>query len=162
MVEKVRQRFGEKESALPREFVLIGSSSVRRQARMRGEASTPAPLDKAAAQLKQLIGKRDIADEDFIRAARSLRQAMKAELHSDPPMADVCLVMADALTFSAPDKLDTGAFRVLAAALSVLVKPQADAADARQLFSGLVQNGWQLTPAFSEDEFLNWAENTSA
>jgi hypothetical protein len=113
-------------------------------------------LDRTAAEVKRLAGAEQPSDEDFIRVARILREAMKNELHSDPPMADVCLVVADALTFTSPSDLQPGALRVLDSALQALGKPRGEEGDEGRIFSQLIDGGWRVTPAYDETELAAW------
>jgi hypothetical protein len=87
-----------------------------------------------------------------------LRDALKGELYSDPPMADVCLVLADALTFTLPDDLRPGALDALSEGLMALAKPRGDQGDARRLFAYLVETGWRVTPTYDEDDLAVWAD----
>jgi hypothetical protein len=122
-------------------------------------ASTPASLlDRAAAEVKRLAGAENPSDEDFLRVARILRELMKEELYSDPPMADVCLVVADALTFTSPDDLRPGALGVLITALQALGKPRGEQGDERRIFSQFIEAGWRVTPAYDEGELAAWID----
>src|SRR5690349_22909443 len=88
---------------------LLPQVRPKRQVAAQKVAPPVSLLDRAAAEVKRLAGAGNPSDEDFIRVARVLRELMKKELYSDPPMADVCLVVADALTFTSPEHLGPGA-----------------------------------------------------
>jgi len=121
--------------------------------------SPPSQLDRAAAQVKHLVANGNLSDEDLISTARTLRDAVKSELHSDPPMADVCLVMADALTFTSVAELPSGALDALREGLAALAKARGGQEDARCVFSRLMKEGWRVTPAYDESEFAAWAKS---
>lgn len=119
----------------------------------------PSSLDRAAAHLKQIADGRHASDEDFVSAARLLRAALKEELHSDPPMADACLVLADALMFTSADQVQRDGLGVLNEGLVALTRPRGQAQDARKLFSLLIKAGWKVTPEYDVDDLNRWLES---
>ena len=159
VLKKARRRRDERHVRSERNFLPL-PSPMGLGAR-QGKPSSPPPLDRAIIQLKRLTNNQEAEDEDFVKAARATREAMKAALHSDPPMADVCLVISDALTFSVPEKLTPRALGTLASVLPTLIASRADDADPRRVFSSLLQAGWQMTPEFGDEEFVAWAEEIS-
>ena len=77
-------------------------------------------------------------------------------------MADVCLVIADALTFTSQDNLQPSSLAVLTSALGALAKPRGEEADRRHIFSELIEAGWRVTPSYDEGELAAWVEQMSA
>lgn len=154
-----RPRRGESERV---PILLFPPIKQKAQAAPAPEVSASALLDRTAAEVKRLASSGQPTDEDFIRVARTLRETMKSELHKDPPMADVCLVVADALTFTSPAELQPGALSVLGTALQALGKPRGEQGDERLIFSQFIKAGWRVTPAYDESELMAWIEKMSS
>jgi hypothetical protein len=155
VISKIQGRLG---IQAPDEARMLVVFPVKGQAVAAVETSAPNAIDRAASEVKRLARSEQPSDEDFIRVARALREAIKSELYSDPPMADLCLVVADALTFTSAADLRPSALAVLSNALGALAKPKADQNDRRSVFSELIRAGWRVTPAYDEDELAAWVE----
>jgi hypothetical protein len=116
-------------------------------------------LDEANAALQRVALHANVSASSWCHAARMLRSAALERRVVAPRVASVALLLADALTFTAPEDVSSTQRGVaLKPGLKLLTQPFISTAEEGSLVDALLDNGWDVMASFDPAAFEELAD----